>query len=80
MAHEFTVEFEEQEDGPEPGLRERFGIVASRRLGKLEEDGNAYPEAGGGCSRRTGARRRAGGVLEGKPRARRLDSIRPPPS
>ena len=46
MAHEFSVEFEEQEGGPEPALRDRFGVVASRRLGKLEEDGNAYPKAG----------------------------------
>lgn len=46
MAHEFTVEFEEQDDGPEPGLRERFAVVASRRLGKLEGNGNAYPKAG----------------------------------
>jgi hypothetical protein len=46
MAHEFTVEFEEQDDGPEPGLRQRFGVVASRRLGKLETDGSAYPKAG----------------------------------
>lgn len=46
MAHEFTVEFEKQDDGPEPGLRERFGVVASRRLKVLEEDGNAYPKAG----------------------------------
>jgi hypothetical protein len=46
MAHEFTVEFETQDDGPEPALRDRFGVVASRRLGKLEEDGTAYPKAG----------------------------------
>jgi len=46
MAHEFTVEFEEQDGGPEPALRERFGVVASRRLGKLEGDGHPYPRAG----------------------------------
>ncbi|MEQ1736535.1 MAG: hypothetical protein ABL886_09045 [Rhodoglobus sp.] len=46
MAHEFTVEFEEQDDGPEPALRERFGVVASHRLSKLDEDGKAYPKAG----------------------------------
>ena len=46
MAHEFTVEFEEQDDGPEPALRERFGVVASRRLQRLEEDGKPYPQAG----------------------------------
>jgi len=46
MAHEFTVEFEEQDDGPEPGLRDRFGVVASRRLGALEKDGHAYPRPG----------------------------------
>lgn len=39
MAHHFTVEFEEQDDGPDTALRERFGIVASRRLRVLEEDG-----------------------------------------
>lgn len=46
MTHQFTVEFEEQDGGPEPALRERFGVVASRRLGKLAEDGAAYPTAG----------------------------------
>jgi len=46
MAHEFTVEFEEQDGGPEPALRERFSVVASRRLQKLEEDGRPYPKAG----------------------------------
>jgi hypothetical protein len=47
MTHEFTVEFEEQEDGPEPALRERFAVAASRRLGLLEKDGTPYPKAGG---------------------------------
>lgn len=46
MAHEFTVEFPEQEGGPEPALRERFGVCASRRLGLLEADGRPYPKAG----------------------------------
>ncbi len=46
MAHEFTVEFEEQDGGPEPALRERFGVAASRRLGLLEGEGRAYPKAG----------------------------------
>ena len=36
MAHEFTVEFEEQDGGPEPQLRERLGVVAAHRLAKLE--------------------------------------------
>ncbi len=47
MAHEFTVEFQEQDGGPEAALRERFSVVASRRLTKLEQDGAAYPQAGG---------------------------------
>lgn len=46
MAHQFTVEFEEQEDGPEPALRERFAVAAAHRMAILEEDGNAYPKAG----------------------------------
>lgn len=46
MAHEFTVEFEEQDGGPEPELRERFAVVAARRFAKLEEEGGAYPAAG----------------------------------
>ncbi len=46
MAHEFTVEFEEQDDGPEPALRERFAVVAARRLAALEKEGGAYPKAG----------------------------------
>ena len=46
MAHEFTVEFPEQDGGPEPELRERFSVVASRRLQKLEEEGRPYPKAG----------------------------------
>ena len=46
MAHHFTVEFEDQDDGPDTALRERFGIVASRRLRVLEEDGRPYPRAG----------------------------------
>ena len=46
MAHEFTVEFEEQEDGPEPELRERFAVAAARRLTSLEKDGRPYPAAG----------------------------------
>jgi hypothetical protein len=46
MAHEFTVEFEEQDGGPEPELRERFAVAASRRLGKLEGQGRPYPAAG----------------------------------
>lgn len=46
MTHEFTVVFEEQDGGPEPALRERFGVVASRRLGKLDGDGAPYPKAG----------------------------------
>ena len=46
MAHEFTVEFEEQDGGPEPQLRERLGVVAAHRLAKLEAAGGAYPAAG----------------------------------
>jgi len=46
MAHTFEVEFEEQEGGPEPELRERFSVAASRRLGKLEETGRPYPKPG----------------------------------
>lgn len=46
MAHEFTVEFEEQDGGPEPALRERFGVAASRRLGLLEGTGRPYPKPG----------------------------------
>jgi hypothetical protein len=46
MAHEFTVVFEEQDGGPEPALRERFSVIASRRLGKLEAEGRSYPAAG----------------------------------
>jgi hypothetical protein len=46
MAHQFTVEFEEQDGGPEPALRERFAVVAARRFGVLEGDGQAYPAAG----------------------------------
>ena len=46
MTHEFTVEFDEQDGGPEPELRRRFGVVASRRLQKLEGDGRPYPAAG----------------------------------
>lgn len=45
-AHEFTVEFEEQDGGPEAPLRERFAVVAARRLAALEDDGRAYPTAG----------------------------------
>lgn len=45
-AHEFIVTFEEQDGGPEPELRERFGVVASRRLNALEGEGRAYPVAG----------------------------------
>ena len=48
MAHEFTVEFEEQDDGPEPALRERFAVAAARRFGVLEGEGNPYPKAGDG--------------------------------
>jgi hypothetical protein len=47
MAHEFTVEFEEQDGGPEAALRDRFAVVAARRLQRLEEDGEPYPVAGG---------------------------------
>ena len=46
MAHEFSVEFEQQDGGPEPALRERFAVCASRRLGILEGDGRPYPKAG----------------------------------
>lgn len=46
MAHEFTVEFEEQDGGPEPALRERFGVAAAHRLVKLEATGRPYPQAG----------------------------------
>lgn len=46
MAHEFTVEFEEQQDGPGPELRARWVICAGRRLGKLEATGRAYPQPG----------------------------------
>lgn len=47
MAHEFTVEFEEQDGGPEPALRERFAVVAAYRLVQLENEGRPYPVAGG---------------------------------
>ena len=48
MAHEFTVEFEAQDGGPKPELRERFGVVASRRLTARAKEGGAYPAAGDG--------------------------------
>lgn len=46
MGHTFQVEVAEQEGGPEPELRERFSVCASRRLGKLEATGRPYPKPG----------------------------------
>ena len=46
MSHEYVVDLVEEDGGPEPGLRERFTVVITRRLHQLEEKTGSYPKAG----------------------------------
>ena len=45
--HTYEVTVAEQEEGPEPELRERWAKVAAYRLATLEEREGHYPEVGG---------------------------------
>jgi hypothetical protein len=45
--HDYVVTVVEEEEGPEPELRERLATVAAYRLGRLEEREGHYPEVGG---------------------------------
>jgi len=43
---EYLVEIEDQPDGPDAALRERFSRCAARRLAKIEAASGAYPTPG----------------------------------
>ncbi len=46
----YVVHIEEQDDGPDAALRERFATCAAHQLGLLEEREGTFPEAGGSFS------------------------------
>ena len=46
MSYAYAVDLVEEDGGPEPGLRERFTVVITRRFSQLEEQFGTYPKVG----------------------------------